>query len=248
MIAGLVLTIAGAGFLYMMLMHQSLAYSVLPRTALIKMAPNNTDAFEALTTKTLTPQEIDQLEQRLIDAIVNGQSTGFWSHAQGAWLSGQIYSGQLSDTQIEQLLSVLGKPSIDAPSRARLGEQLTLTLGAPDVRMRTSDLYPYFYFSGYRISGDPEAHLRSDTGRSWYPLREGETTTDPNGREIPLFRFTPDRSGTVKVEARLVIALFPGFVAMNQSGFAWDDENSYSFVNQPVWSRVVDLEHTIEIE
>lgn len=248
LLAGLLLTIVGAIFLYIMLMHQSLAYSVLPKAALIKMAPNNTDAFQTLTTKTLTPQELDELEDRLIDAIVSARTTGFWSHAQGAWLSGQAYSDQLSDAQIELLVSVLGEPSIDAPSRARVGEQVTLTLGVPDVSMRTADLYPYFFFGGYTISGEPEAHMRSDIGRSWYPLRYGDTTDDPDGRESPLYRFTPEQSGAVKIHTTLVIAIFPGFVEMSQSGFAWDDDHTYSFVNQPIWSRVIDLEHTIEIE
>ncbi len=35
---------------------------------------------------------------------------------------------------------------------------------------------------------------------------------------------------------------------MSQSGFAWGEEGDHSFVTQPVWSRVIDLEHTIEVE
>ncbi|HCT46120.1 MAG TPA: hypothetical protein DF699_13000 [Phycisphaerales bacterium] len=248
LLLGIGLFVAGVLAFYVQFVKPTWAYAPLPRSVLLKLAPNDIDSFKALTARTLTPEDQDRLESSLIDAIVNDNTVGFWSHEQGAWLSSRVFSNQLSPDQIDRLMGVLGEPYIDAPDAVKAGERVSLMLRAPDVRMQTSDLYPYYYFGGYLIDQDPTPHMRSDHGRSWYALRDGTVTTDPEGRESPLFRFAPDSPGKVKVRVRLVIALFPGFIQMSQSGFAWGEEGDHSFVTQPVWSRVIDLEHTIEVE
>ncbi|MFG0245051.1 MAG: hypothetical protein ACF8MF_03250 [Phycisphaerales bacterium JB052] len=234
--------------LYVQFVQPAWAYAPLPRSVLLKLAPNDIDSFNALTARTLTPEDEDRLESSLIDAIVNDNTAGFWPHEQGAWLSARVFSNQLSKDQIGQLMGVLGEPYIDAPDAVKAGERVSLMLRAPDVLLRSSDLYPFYFFGGYLISGDEEPHMQSSKGRSWYALKNGSVTTDATGRESPLFRFTPESPGEVRVRVRLVIALFPGFIQMSQSGFAWGEDGEHSFVTQPVWSRVIDLEHTVDVE
>lgn len=248
LLLGIGLFVAGVLTFYVQFVKPTWAYAPLPRSVLLKMAPNDIDSFKALTARTLTPEDEDQLEAQLIDAIVTDRTNGFWSHEQGAWLSSRVFGNQLSPDQIDRLMGVLGEPYFDAPDAVKAGERVSLMLRAPDVRMQTSDLYPYYYFGGYLIDQDPTPHMRSDHGHSWYALRDGTVTTDPEGRESPLFRFAPESPGKVKVRVRLVIALFPGFIQMSQSGFAWGEDGDHSFVTQPVWSRVTDLEHTIEVK
>jgi hypothetical protein len=247
LIAGVLLTLVGMLSFYVMFKHCSLAYAMLPRTVLIDRAPNSIDAFTALTSKSLTPQEYDQLEEHLIDAMVSGETAGFWSHVQGSWLAGRVFNSQLSESQIEQVLGVLGDPFIDAPSRARVGEVVPLSIAAPDVRMQAAELYPYYFFSGYQISGRTDHQMRSTQGHAWRPLQSRETTKDPEGRESPLFILIPEEPGMLRVKGRVVIALLPSRSQMSQVGFAWGEDNAFSFEQQPMWYRVVDLEHTIEV-
>ena len=245
--AGLLLVFLGGLFFYTMLKHKSRVYSVLPSGGLIALAPNSTDAFEALQLKSLTPEEDDKLEDALINAIESGNTAGFWSHAQGSWLAARAFNGELTDAQFDRLMSALGEPSIDAPDVARAGEQVPVILVAPDVRFPSYDFMPSYYFSGYQLSTGGGPLLRSDSPRRWRPLLTGEATSDPDGSESPYIGFTPEAPGEITIRATLVLVLYPGSTELSASGFAWQPDGSFTFVNPPIWSRVIDLEHTIEV-
>ncbi|MFG0314912.1 MAG: hypothetical protein ACF8LL_12120, partial [Phycisphaerales bacterium] len=244
---GFVAAVLGVFCIYVRMSSPAWAYGPIPNTLLIRLAPNDTDTFNALIAKALSAEEEEQLEESLISAIERGNVHGFWMHAQGAWLEARAFNGQLTESQFGRLMSAMGEPYIDAPDSVRAGERFSMLLRAPDVRFPAYSLYPRYYFSGYQLTSSGEPFLRSDSPRNWRSIRNGEVSELPASQESPLCRFTPEQPGVLTIRARLVLVLYPSTAELNASGFAWGNDDSFSFVNPPLWSRVIDLEHTIEV-
>ncbi len=245
--AGIIVALAGVLVSYVMIKHKPMVYAAIPKGTLISLAPNNTDAFEALTSKSLTPGEVDSLEDALINAIESGNVAGFWRHQQGDWLSNQLANDQLSTQQLDRMMAALGDVYIDAPDRVRVGEQVAVLLRAPESRLPSAELYPNYYFNGYVLSTDDTVYLHSDVSHRWRPLQDGVVSLEPNGTESPYYRFIPESAGRITIQAKLVMVLYPTLNELDNVGFTWNEDGTYAFVSDPIWSRVIELEHTIEV-
>ncbi len=149
--AGIILTLFGVLVSYTMIKHKGLIYSAIPKGTLITLAPNNTDAFEALGRKTLTLAEEDRLEDAMIDAIASGNTVGFWTHQQGSWLAQRAFNNGLTQAQLDRMLDPFTQAWIDAPERVRVGTPITLHLVAPDRYCPDYRLDPDVYFGGFVI-------------------------------------------------------------------------------------------------
>lgn len=236
--AGIILTLMGVLVSYMMIKHKGLVYSAIPKGTLITLAPNNTDAFEALGRKTLTAAEEDRLEDAMIDAIASGNTVGFWTHQQGSWLAQRAFNNGLTQAQLDRMLVPFTQAWIDAPERVRVGTPITLRVGVHDRYCPDYRLDPDVYFGGFVIADDPAAHERQGTRQSRDRLVEGSG---------PSMVWVPDTPGVVTVHARLVWVIDPNISKIDQLGLTWNPDGTHSFANPPVWLRAVELEGTIEV-
>ena len=236
--AGIIFTLFGVLVFYTMIKHKGLIYSAIPKGTLITLAPNNTDAFEALERKTLTPAEEDRLKDAMIDTIASGNTDGFWTHCQGSWLAQRAFNDGLTQAQLDRMLDPFTQAWIDAPGRVRVGTPIILRVGAPEGYSPDHRLDPGAYFGGFVIADDPTAHERQSTRQSRDRLVEGSG---------PSMVWIPDSPGVVIVRARLVWVLDPNITKLDQFGLSWNPDGTHSFENPPVWERIVEIEHTIEV-
>lgn len=237
--AGIILTLMGVLVYYMMFKHKGLFYNAIPKGTLITLAPNSTDAFEALGRKTLTAAEEDRLEDTLIDAIASGNTAGFWSHRQGGWLTQRAFNNGLTEAQLDRMLDPFTQAWIDAPDRVRVGTPITLRVVAAERDMPAFKLEPDVYFGGFVIVDDPVPY-EGLLGR-----RSRDALVDRNG---PSMVWVPDTPGIVVVHARFVWVIDPNISKIDQLGLTWNPDGTHSFANPPVWSRVIEIERTITIE
>ena len=247
LIAGILLIFFGGLILYLGFNHGSLAYRVLPRGALMRMAPNSIDAFDALVAKELTDEETDRLEEALINEILNGDQVGFWSHKQGKWLSAQAFGNGLSSEQLDRLLTPMINAWIDAPSMVPVGTPVHLRIDVDDPDFRISSLSPEYFFGGFIVGDDPTPHLQQDSPKVLSSILRGTPENKNTGIQPPLYIFEPSEPGTLVIRASIVWAICPTFPGAQTCGFRWNPDGSYSIDTPPVWSRVVDLERTVEI-
>tara|TARA_A100000171_G_scaffold52575_1_gene71656 strand:+ start:44 stop:1387 length:1344 start_codon:yes stop_codon:yes gene_type:complete len=236
--AGIILTLVGVVVSYTMIKHKGLIYNAIPKGTLITLAPNSTDAFEALERKTLTPAEEDRLKDAMIDTIASGNTDGFWTHCQGSWLAQRAFNDGLTQAQLDRMLDPFTQAWIDAPGRVRVGTPIILRVGAPEGYNPDHRLDPDAYFGGFVIADDPTAHERQSTRQSRDRLVEGSG---------PSMVWIPDSPGVVIVRARLVWVLDPNITKLDQFGLSWNPDGTHSFENPPVWERIVEIEHTIEV-
>lgn len=247
LLLGIVLAGLGAVAMGAQIRSPGFVYRVLPTPALISIAHSDIGAFEALVNGEMSPEQEQALEEAMIAALVSGDTRGGWSYAQGDWLTGRVLGGRVSEDQIGAIVGTLGEAFIDGPGRVVVGERVSLMLRAPEVRMPVWDLSPSYYFSGYDLSIDEPRHLGSGSPRRWRSMVEGEVSSEPDGTGSPWFRFTPASAGTITVRARMVLVIYPGQREIDGAGFVWNEGGSFGFENPPLWSGVVDLEHTIEV-
>jgi hypothetical protein len=127
---------------------------------------------------------------------------------------------------------------IDAPERVRVGTPITLRVIAAERHLPAYQLEPDFYFGGFVIADDPTPHERQSGRRSRDALVEGSG---------PSMVWVPGTPGVGTVRARLVWVLDPNIPKLDQLGLTWNPDGTHSFANPPVWSRVVEIERSIEV-
>ncbi len=244
---GITLVVLGSFGVFVRIATPTWAYGPIPNALLIKLAPNDTSSFDALLAKSLTPAEEDQLEASLVEAILSGNTAGFWSHAQGAWLANRAFTGDLVGEDLDALMKRVSEVRIQAPDSIPVGTALNIRLRADETWIPSTDLNPVYFFGGYVVGPDNTHRMRQSSPKGRFALVRGEDTTESKGIDAPLYRFTPDQAGELVVSARIVWVLYPTFPEAQLCGFAWQPDGSFTFVNPPIWSRVIDLEHTIEV-
>lgn len=223
------------------LARPGMLYGMLPSSALKTMAVTDGKAFEQITQFPMTPEETEVLIESLIAESQNGRL----GYQQSDWLGAMMETGGLSADQIEAVMAVLPPVKIRAPSVGRVGEKIELSLETKKVRLASTRFIPYYHFRGFRIGDDSELYEGSDHLRVWRYLYEDLFRSDfvsESWQNRPFYEFTPEESGVVVVRARVVIALTG---VMNQRTFEWGEDGEGAFEKEPMWMRVVDLEHTI---
>lgn len=215
-------------------------YTAMPRATLIQLAPNDHGAFESLMGTAMTPEE----EELLIEGMFNSR-TGFTSgssYEQGEWFGNMITQGRLSTDQLTELYAEYVRIEIDAPDQVRVGDSARLTLRAKYVRA-SPDMW--YFFHGFQIDEDP-----TPLGRMDRALSRTFIVGDPDPDHIksgyaPVYSWIPETPGTYTIRARVIFALGSGYSF--SKAVVWTDEDLPEYPNPPIWSRVIDLEHTIEV-
>jgi hypothetical protein len=229
--------------MYASIYRPGFMYGPVPRGVLLRMASTDRSAFDRLM---LTPMTVDE-EQRLIDAMVANHTTDSYksSFAQGQWISQQILGGQLSEAQLESVFHKTTEIMIDAPSSAKVGAPIELRLKADYVQLPSFGVTPGYYFRGFVVDdesaaqgGDSQPHFRLYLTQSEYRAKS----------DVPKHTWTPLTAGTHTIHARVVLALFPGGGKATNVPIDWSKPADSMFGMTPIWSHVVDLEKTIEVE
>lgn len=241
LVAGIILTAFGVLTIYVQFVKPTWLYAPFPRSMLIPLAARDRDAFDRLVGGSLTAAE----EQQLLDAMIANSTTSSYrsSFDQGQWIEAQIFAGKLSDQQLDALFMPTTEIEIDAPDRARVGQPVELRLRGKYVRLPSFSTTPGYYFRGFVVGDSGTAMGGSNEARFRLYLTDSEYEREP---DVPVATWTATEHGPVRVRARVVLALFPGGGRAARVPIDWSSPDSL-FSTAPVWSHVVDLEHTITV-
>jgi hypothetical protein len=237
---GMVLTIFSISAIVLQFYRPQALYNAMPREALLRLAPTDRDAFDALMTTTVTPEE----QEKLLAAMIANR-VGFdpgASYEQSSWLAAMIEQGHLSTEELDRLFAEFAACSIDAPEQARVGEPTLLTLSAAYARAPTR---PYYSFSGFEIDGETIRDANAARMYSRTFIVNGAQQEYIDKGYVPAHIWTPTEPGVHTIRARVVFAMGTGF--RSNATMTWSDQNMPEFPATPMWYRVVDLEHTIEV-
>ena len=215
-------------------------YTAMPRAALIQLAPNDHGAFESLMGTAMTLEE----EELLIEGMFESR-TGFSSgssYEQGEWFGNMITQGRLSTDQLTELYAEYVRIEIDAPDQVRVGDSARLTLRAKYVRA-SPDMW--YFFHGFQIDEDPTLLGQMDRVLSRTFIVNGPKQDNIDRGYVPITTWTPETTGTYTIRARIIFALGSGYSF--SKAVVWTDEDLPEYPNPPIWSRMIDLEHTIEV-
>ena len=216
-------------------------YNAMPREALLRLASRDPGAFDEIMATAITPDE----EQRLIDVMYKNR-VGFVSAStsfeQEDWFGTMIGLGRLDSEQLDELFAEYVACSIAAPKRAAVGEPVQLTLTAEYARAAT---HPPYYFAGFVIGDDPTPHARSAGIHARTFIVNGPEQEHIDRGYVPVYTWHPSAPGRYTIRARVVFAMGTGY--KSNSTVTWSSDELPEFPNEPMWSKVIDLEHMIEV-
>lgn len=241
---GVALSLLG-GFIYITaLLKPAFIYAPVPRSILLSMAATDRDAFARLDMTKLTPTEEQQLADRMVSQLA-GKEWYAQSYDQDQWITDRAFTGGLTQTQLDAILFPATELWVDAPTQARVGEQIELRLGIKNTSLPSFALTPYYYIEGFVIGENSTPIGGSTSARYGLDLTK-EYRDDPKTKGAPLEYWTPAQPGEIVVQARVVWAIFAN-AGRSQTQIVWDEDHQWSFPTPPIWSRVIDLHHTIEV-
>lgn len=238
---GIAIAVLSVSMMVLRFYRPQALYTAMPRAALIQLAPNDRGAFESLMGTSLTTEEED-----LLIAGMFKSRTGFTSgssYEQGEWFGNMITQGRLSTDQLNQLFDEYVQVEINAPKRVRVGTPVQLTLRA-DYAHASLDVW--YFFSGFHIDEDPTLRGRMDRALSRTFIVGDPDPDHIKSGYVPVYSWIPETPGTYTIRARVVFALGSGY--SYSKAVVWADEDLPEYPNQPIWSRVIELEHTITID
>lgn len=102
-----------------------------------------------------------------------------------------------------------------------------------------------YAFEGFRIGGDPTPHGQLNTPMYRSFLANPQNDAYIQKGYIPYYQWTPTEPGDVVIRARIVFVIAPGLRTSSQ--IDWSAEGDARFPSAPLWSRSVELEHTISV-
>lgn len=241
---GVALSLLGGFVFFTALLKPAFIYAPVPRSILLTMAATDRDAFARLDLTKLTSAEEQQLADRMVSQI-GGDNWYLQSPQQHQWITDRAFNGGLTQTQLDAILIPATELWIDAPTQARIGEQIELRLGIENTSLPSFAFTPYYYFEGFVIDDDSTPLGGSPFSRFGLYLTD-EYRNDPNAKGSPLELWTPNQPREIVIRARVVWALFAG-PKKAQNDIIWDDDHQWNFESPPFWSREIDLVHTITI-
>lgn len=236
-------------------------YRRMPRSVLLRLAANDRNAFEEITS-----MKLDETEQsRLIDSVISMKSTtgiiSGSSYEQKEWLLGSYLSEAMNDEQVGRLLEPYLAADLivlDVPDSARVGEPIEIKLLGQRHRMPGDEMMPMMYFRGYEIQRDGESQGQTDGLHAGSVFARTLYLITPRGREIdwhrdadgnvdgrgsPEFMYLAQEPGVLVVRCRVVVALIRGRTI--RTVIDWEKPIAEAFEKVPVWYRVIDLEHRV---
>ncbi|MBL4698596.1 MAG: hypothetical protein JKX70_07170 [Phycisphaerales bacterium] len=246
------LSVVGLAIVLSLLFRPGVIYQQMPRSVLLGLAATDTPAFVELIASPMTNDERTQLIDRIIEA---NKDNGIWSrysYEHEDWLEQCYKDGSMNDEQVARMLAPYEMEDmimIDAPRNGRIGEPIKIQLLGQNIRTPGSAFRPGFFFRGFEIEDGEELHSGSGFARSLYRItKRGHKMDDTSreGRGRPEHVFTPTQAGHVVIRARIVLAKVRGRTL--NTAIDWELPVGEAFGVQPIWYRVIDLEHTIEVQ
>ncbi len=251
------LSVAGLAMVLILFLQPGLVYGQLPRGALLGVAATDKAAFAEAIALPMTQAE----RSALIDGLIaEDERNGMWSrysYEQRDWLEQCLGDGSMSRGQLGRILAGYAEEGvirIDAPGKARVGEEITVRLLGKRVQ---SPFRPRYYFRGYRIGDDPALYEGSAYPKSFFKVTKGgkKHYAGTSGYDSePVYVLTPRESGEVVIRARVVLALIRGaqyntLIEYNTL-IDWDlpVEDAFEVGKEVLWYHVVELEHRIEVD
>lgn len=239
-LVGVAIAILSVSTIVMRYYRPQALYTAMPRAVLLQLAPTDRGAFNTLIATAMTRDEEDQLIAGMYSSRTGFRSGS--SYEQIEWFGAMIGQGRLTQAQLDDLYTEFTTLKIDAPKQARVGEPIRLTLLASYAAVPVQF---YYCFHGFRV-GETEALLaQGDRIFSRTFIVNGADQSNIDRGYVPISSWIPDAPGSYTIRARIVFAMGTGYSL--GSTVTWTDEGMPEFLTQPVWTKVVDLEHTIDV-
>lgn len=216
------------------------------------------DQWAELNTRTLTPGDEARLARGLIELRACNH---YMDPAAEAWLDAHAKSGGMSHDLLERLCAEWLDIWLVAPARGRVGEPLVLGL-AGDYRGGFgrgggAALVARIVFDGFRIGDDPALQSRAATSihglrlmpeELWTQRSRGSLGSRPQalGDRSPQLIVTPHAPGALRIRATVWIIINPQAGGLNP--VFWNDDGTPELPADAVWTRRVELEHTIDVD
>ncbi len=238
--AGVAVFVLGGLLMYASVIRPGFLYAPMPRSVLLRLAPTDRDAFERYTQG---PMSVAQTNE-LVEALIERSRKGRLEYSQERWLEDLMEAGGLSGEQVALYMEGVPAIVIDGPREMKVGEEVEISLAST---RNTRSMVSYF-FEGFRVGDDPALYSGSDHSRRWRFLykdlfRAESIAEDPANRPFYMLKAeTAGGAGEIVVRGRVVVVL-TGW--KNMMTFEWGEDGEGVFENDPVWVRVVDLEHRI---
>lgn len=242
-VVGAGMLIIGSAITYGSVAKPLAMYRMMPARTLQNLATSDRRAFENLTANPMTPDQTSGFIDRLVDAY-EADDLGY---QQGVWLWDQMVVGTLTKDQMDRMLAFIPEIEIDAVASARAGESVEISLRSADPDPSNSRFRPYYFFGGFEIEGDEERHAQSSHYKEWKYLYQDLFRSEfskENPKNRPFHTVTLDRDQAINITAHVVVVIGDPRSLVR---FDWDEEQKPVFNFQPVWYRVIEIEHTIEV-
>lgn len=239
---GLALVVFAGSIITLRFASPGAVYAPMPRAALLQLAPTDEHAFDQLMTTAITSEEERELFEAMIDKRIGFAGRG--GYEQEDWVSSKIAQGWLTREELGALYTPATDVRIRAPDRVRVGESVRLLIEGDRIRLPRGVWLSYF-FAGFRIGDDPTPHGRTDTTKYTFLLANPEDESYLRNGYIPMHDWTPTEPGEVVIRTRLLFAILPSMSM--QSQIDWSAEGDARFPKPPLWTREVELEHTISV-
>lgn len=223
-------------------------YGLVTQRGLSKLAMTDSRAFDRMVAQPMTTQEEDELIEKLISLNEGPGGWGTEMTMQGLWLDGFLGTPAISDLQMDRILArVIDAVVLDGPSSAHVGESVRVEIESERVRTPGVYIDPWYFNRGFEFGEGTELVQMSTSARRLahlyrdWPAEMADSFTNP-GIDI-----TPTEPGELVVRVRLVFAVYVK-TKHAQMNVDWALDEDAMFAAIPIWSTVIDLEHTIEVK
>ncbi len=211
----------------------------------------DSDAFEQMMSGGMTASEEAELRGRVYDMFLKDPGRS-GVYEQEDWFAGNLLIGMYSDEEVSALYRKIGYEDeggvwIVADDEVRVGDRVELSLRSDRLRGLGSAMTPGYFFGGFQIGDDQTLRALSARKKHGFPITQGKRSENPDSLDGPYWSFEALEAGELVVRAKMVWVLFPSGTAYRDQRVEWDAQGEPVFAAEPIWSRVVKLEHTITV-
>ena len=241
---GATLCVLGLALAATTLFRPAAVYNALPRAALLRTAPIDRKAFDALNLATLIPAEADQLTDRILDARTKEPDVIL--RPQLNWIGQRLLSGAMTPEQTDRFAREGWTLSITTSEPPRVGQPVLVSLmgDAPDHDPSVT-LFVYFIQSielnGVPTLDNPRSWFHSDyLDWDWRFRLGGKDRIDAQ----PIATITPNTTAPIHARARIVAAvIIPGTNPI----ITWHADGSYTITPAPLTTHELTAEARLEV-
>lgn len=241
---GATLCVLGLTLAATTLFRPAAVYNAFPRPALLRAAPSDRRAFEALNLASLSPAEAELLTDRILDA--RAKEPDAILRPQLNWLGQRLISGAMTPEQTNRFAREGWTLSITTNQPPRVGQPVLVSLmgDCPDHDPAVTRFV--YFIQSIDLNGVPTL----DHPRNWFHsdyldwdwrirLRDGSRVDAQ-----PTATITPETTAPIHARARIVAAVIVTGITPT---ITWHDDGTYTITPAPLTTHELTAETTLQV-